>query len=173
MSDGAMGRLEPVELREAWAREAEQFTPWLAEAKNLALLGQTLGLDLELEAHEKEVGPFRADILCRDSASGQWVLIENQLERTDHTHLGQLLTYAAGLEAVTIIWVARQFAEEHRAEQFRHRTTRRRDKPRRHLGRAAQLLAATAQEHADGANQRQAEAGGFGNDACRTGVHEG
>ncbi len=61
------------------------------------------------------MGPFRADILCRDTATGHWVLIENQLERTDHVHLGQLLTYAAGLRAVTIIWVADRFKEEHRA----------------------------------------------------------
>ena len=63
----------------------------------------------------KSVGPFRADILCRDTATGDWVLIENQLERTDHTHLGQLITYAAGLRAVTIVWVANPFTEEHRA----------------------------------------------------------
>ena len=81
------------------------------------LLGEATGLDLELEAQEKNVGPFRADILCKekDSPTEHWVLIENQLERTDHSHLGQLLTYAAGLNAVTVVWVAAQFAEEHRA----------------------------------------------------------
>jgi hypothetical protein len=67
------------------------------------------------EAQEKAVGPFRADILCRDIGTDHWVLIENQLERTNHSHLGQLLTYASGLEAVTIIWVAAHFTEEHRA----------------------------------------------------------
>ena len=79
------------------------------------MLGETLGLELELEAQEKAVGPFRADILCRDVGNDHWVLIENQLERTNHGHLGQLLTYASGLEAVTIVWVAAHFAEEHRA----------------------------------------------------------
>ena len=64
---------------------------------------------------EKDVGPFRADILCKDTATGDWVLIENQIERTDHTHLGQLLTYAAGLKAVTVVWIAEQFNEQHRA----------------------------------------------------------
>jgi len=82
---------------------------------DLALLGETVGIDLELEAQERNVGPFRADILCKDTATNHWVLIENQLERTDHTHLGQLLTYAAGLDAVTIVWIAADFTDEHRA----------------------------------------------------------
>jgi aromatic ring-cleaving dioxygenase len=104
-----------VDLREVWSREAGDFTPWLAQDENLSLIGETIGLELELEAQEKNVGPFRADLLCRDTATDSWVLIENQLERTDHTHLGQLLTYAAGLNAVTIVWVASRFAEDHRA----------------------------------------------------------
>lgn len=111
----SLGRLERVDLREAWLSEASDFTPWLAQAENLALLGETIGLELECEAQEKNVGPFRADILCRDTATGDWVLIENQLERTDHSHLGQLLTYAAGLKAVTVVWVAQRFTDEHRA----------------------------------------------------------
>ena len=68
-----------------------------------------------LEAQEKAVGPFRADILCKDIGTDAWVLVENQLERTDHSHLGQLLTYASGLQAVTIVWIAARFTEEHRA----------------------------------------------------------
>ncbi len=79
------------------------------------MLGESIGIELELESKEKEVGPFRADILCKDTATDHWVLIENQIERTDHTHLGQLLTYAAGLNAVTIVWIAERFTEEHRA----------------------------------------------------------
>jgi len=110
-----LGRLESVDLRVAFDKESGDFTPWLAQESNIALLGETLGIDLELEAQEKNVGAFRADILCKDTASGAWVLIENQLERTDHAHLGQLLTYAAGLEAVTIVWIAKSFTEEHRA----------------------------------------------------------
>ncbi len=98
-----------------WKSESGDFTPWLATEENLALLGEAIGIELELEATEKNVGPFRADILCRDTATGNWVLVENQLERTDHGHLGQLLTYAAGLKAVTIVWVANPFTEEHRA----------------------------------------------------------
>jgi len=110
-----LGRLERVDLRHIWQTEAQDFTPWLAREDNLALLGDTLGIDLELEAVEQNVGPFRADILCKDTLSDRWVLVENQLERTDHTHLGQLLTYAAGLDAVTIVWIAARVAEEHRA----------------------------------------------------------
>jgi hypothetical protein len=115
MAESHLGRLERVNLRNVWASESGHFTPWLAQEENLKLLGEAIGIDLELETQEKDVGPFRADILCKNTVDSTWVLIENQLERTDHGHLGQLLTYAAGLEAVTIIWVAERFTEEHRA----------------------------------------------------------
>jgi hypothetical protein len=118
MSDAnknVLGRLTRVDLRDIWTSEASDFTPWLAREENLTVLGETLGIDLELEAQEKPVGPFRADILCKDIGSGAWVLVENQLERTDHGHLGQLLTYASGLQAVTIVWIAARFTEEHRS----------------------------------------------------------
>jgi hypothetical protein len=111
----ALSRMESVELRRAWTSEAGDFTPWLAQPDNIALLGRALGIELDVEGQERGVGPFRADILCRDTADGSWVLIENQLERTDHLHLGQLITYAAGLEAVTVVWIAQRFTEEHRA----------------------------------------------------------
>jgi hypothetical protein len=106
MENNDLGRLERVSLRQVWASESEHFTPWLGREENLKLLGDTVAIELELETQEKDVGPF---------LDSSWVLIENQLERTDHGHLGQLLTYAAGLEAVTIIWVAERFTEEHRA----------------------------------------------------------
>ena len=115
MTRATLGRLEPVELRNIWTSEAADFTPWLARPESLSVLGETLGIDLELEAQERSVGQFRADILCKDIAPDSWVLVENQLERTDHSHLGQLLTYASGLEAVTIVWVAAQFTDEHRS----------------------------------------------------------
>jgi len=115
MGTDQLGRLERVDLRQAWVSEPAHFTPWLAQADNLRLLGDTIRIDLALEAEEKAVGPFSADILCKDTANGDWVVIENQLERTDHTHLGQLLTYAAGLNAVTIVWIAQRFTDEHRA----------------------------------------------------------
>jgi hypothetical protein len=115
MSTKSLGRLNKVDLREAWTSESSDFTPWLAQEENLKLLGEVIGIELELESQEKDVGPFRADILCKDTANDSWVLIENQLERTDHSHLGQLITYAAGLNAVTIVWIAERFTEEHRA----------------------------------------------------------
>jgi hypothetical protein len=110
-----LGRLEPVALRTVWAREDHRFTPWLAQPENLRLLGTTLGLELELQATEQSIGPFCADIVCREAREDRLVLIENQLERTDHTHLGQLITYTAGLATATIVWVAAEFTEEHRA----------------------------------------------------------
>jgi hypothetical protein len=115
MNHSALGRLAKIELRKVWTSEPGGFTPWLAKEENLSLLGDAIDVELELSSQEQPVGPFRADILCKDTSNDDWVLIENQLERTDHTHLGQLLTYAAGLEAVTIVWVAQRFTEEHRA----------------------------------------------------------
>lgn len=115
MSQYNLGKLVRIELRDIWTSESSHFTPWLAREENLLTLGETLGLELELEAQERAVGPFRADILCKDIGTNAWVLVENQLERTDHSHLGQLLTYASGLEAVTIVWIAARFTEEHRS----------------------------------------------------------
>ena len=108
-------QLTPVDLRKVWGTEAQHFTPWLAQEKNLTLLGETLGMELELEARERNVGGFRADLLCKNTVDDSWVLIENQLETTDHTHVGQLLTYAAGLDASTVIWIAKTFQDEHYA----------------------------------------------------------
>ena len=110
-----LGRLEKVELRSFWKKEDRDFTPWLAQDENIQLLSETIGIELEVQSQEEGVGPFRADILCMDLANNHFVLIENQLEKTDHTHLGQLMTYAAGLDAVSIIWIAQKFTEEHRA----------------------------------------------------------
>jgi len=111
----ALGKLVKVDPKSVWSHEAHSFTPWLAQPENLALLGEVIGIELELEAVEQSVGPFRADILCKQVGTGHWVLIENQLEKTDHGHLGQILTYAAGLEAVIVIWLSPQFTDEHRA----------------------------------------------------------
>jgi len=112
-----LGKMSRVAVREAWPNEASSFTPWLASAEGLELLQDALDMDLEVEATEQSVGPFKADILAKrtDTTDDHWVLIENQLEKTDHRHLGQLLTYAAGLDAATIVWVAERFEEEHRA----------------------------------------------------------
>lgn len=112
-----LSRLERGHVRDIWPDEARDFTPWLARAENIALLGEVIGIELEVEGQEQSVGPFKADILCKDADSNDdhFVLIENQLERTNHGHLGQLLTYAAGLNAVSIVWIADKFTEEHRA----------------------------------------------------------
>lgn len=111
-----LSKIEKVDLRSCWQNEATDFTPWLASEENIALLADALGLnELEVKAQEEHVGPFRADILCVEPGTDKIVLIENQLEKTDHNHLGQIMTYAAGLDAVTIIWIAERFTEEHRA----------------------------------------------------------
>lgn len=111
-----LGRIKRVDLRSTWTSEDKDFTPWLAQQENLDILGETLGIELELEAQEKDVGPFRADILCKNTADkDSWVVIENQIEKTDHKHLGQLLTYASGLRASTIVWISAEFCEERRA----------------------------------------------------------
>ena len=113
VTSGPEGRIEQLEVREIWEDEAADFTPWLAE--NLDLLGKELGMNLELVEVEKAVGPFYLDILAREVEEGYPVVIENQLEWTDHNHLGQLLTYAVGCDATAVVWVATWFRPEHKA----------------------------------------------------------
>ncbi len=108
-------RLQRLDLREGWRHEDADFTPWLGETENLELLGDVVGMNLELVAREHQVGPYRADLLCRDADDESMVVIENQFGSSDHRHLGQLLTYAAGLQASTVIWVAPEFTDEHQA----------------------------------------------------------
>ena len=105
--------LNEVDMRSLWPHEAHDFTPWLAN--HLEHLSQAVGIPMELEGTEVSVGPFSADILARDPSDNR-ILIENQLEYTDHTHLGQVLTYLAGLEAQTVIWIARSFQNPHLSE---------------------------------------------------------
>jgi hypothetical protein len=112
MSDGiAFGTLVDVEARTAWAHEAHAFTPWLAE--NLDRLSDAIGIPLELSGREVGVGRYSADILATNPIDGTVVLIENQLEASDHMHLGQIMTYLAGLDAHVMIWLAPNFREEH------------------------------------------------------------
>lgn len=107
-----LGQLQRINLREAWKNEASDFTPWLAQADNLNQLADALGLvDLELVQTEYQVGDFKLDILCSDD-DGE-IIIENQLEKTNHTHLGQIITYAAGIGAKKVIWIAESFRSEH------------------------------------------------------------
>lgn len=112
MSTSELGVLQRVDLRNVWRHEALDFTPWLVE--NIDLIGEVLGLDLEVSGQEHPVGDFAVDILARDLGRNKCVIIENQLEETDHAHLGQLITYAAGLEASVVVWVSRRIREEHR-----------------------------------------------------------
>lgn len=112
MTHPKLGKLVRLDARAVWESEPHEFTPWLAE--NLDLLGEALGLDIELVQQEMPVGKFSLDILAKDIGSGREIIIENQLETTDHSHLGQLLTYAAGLDAKVIVWISPQFRDEHR-----------------------------------------------------------
>ena len=112
MATQKLATIEKVDLRDIWPNEASNFTPWLAE--NLSALGEALGLDLELQAQEAQVGAFSLDLLARDTGTNRPVIIENQLEATDHDHLGKLLTYASGYDANVIVWITREFKEEHR-----------------------------------------------------------
>ena len=104
-----LGKIQNIDVKDVWQNETSDFTPWLAE--NLDLLGEELGLRLELDRTEARVGDFSLDILARDADSNAVVAIENQIAGTDHGHLGQLLTYAAGTEASIVIWVATESSE--------------------------------------------------------------
>ena len=112
MNDGQIGKLISVDPRTIWPDESRDFTPWVAE--NIDLLGEKLGLDLELEDTETTVGDFFADITATETGRTAKVVVENQLATTDHTHLGQLLTYASGQDADIVIWVTTEFRDEHR-----------------------------------------------------------
>lgn len=109
--EAALGFLETAELRDAWEHEARDFTPWLAE--NLDHLGRELGVELEKEATEMHVGPYRADVVARTRMDDSRVVIENQLEESNMQHLGQVLAYLAGLEAKIVVWIASGFDDAH------------------------------------------------------------
>ena len=111
-SVASLDRLEEIDIRSVWKNEASDFTPWLLA--NAEYLGEILGIDVELDEKEKAVGDFSLDLIGRDISNACVLIVENQLSETDHKHLGQLLTYAAGTDAATIIWVAPSFRDEHR-----------------------------------------------------------
>src|SRR5690554_541925 len=112
MAEIDFGILKTLPPRLKWNNEARDFTPWLSN--NISELNKALGLELEVENTEVAVGPYSADILAKDTGTGQYVVIENQLEKTNHDHLGKAITYASVLDASTIIWIATDFTEEHK-----------------------------------------------------------
>ena len=108
-----LAKLKKVNLRDIWKHEALDFTQWLAMEENLELLGQELGIEINLIQTEADVGSFNVDILAQESISGKKIIIENQLEITNHDHLGKLITYAAGHDANIVIWIVKDIREEH------------------------------------------------------------
>jgi len=108
-----LDRIESVDIREQWLTEEREFTPWLAKEQNIQILADTIGIDLEVENTEVYIGSYKADIVAADS-DGRKVIIENQLEKTDHKHLGQIITYASGIGAKILIWICREVTDEHR-----------------------------------------------------------
>lgn len=110
----SLGTLKEItDLREVWPHEAHDFTPWLA--KNIGVLSDTVGIDISIEETESSVGDFNVDIFATDADTGRRVIIENQLEETDHDYLGKLITYASGKAADLVIWLVRKARPEHRA----------------------------------------------------------
>jgi hypothetical protein len=108
-----LGKLEKVDLRKVWPHEARDFSAWLAKEENLNELGQTIGVELSLLGTEVDVGRYRIDILANDSNTDHKVVIENQLEPTNHDHLGKVITYAAGLDAKYLVWIVKDVLPEH------------------------------------------------------------
>lgn len=110
-----LGKLEQItDLRSIWKHEANDFTPWLAKEENLAALSDAIGIELVLEEQESNVGDFSVDLFATEEGTGRKVVIENQLEETNHDHLGKIITYASGKDAEVIIWIVRKARDEHK-----------------------------------------------------------
>ena len=108
-----LGKLKEVDIRKVWAHEQYDFSAWLAKEENINELGDTLNLSLTDVETEKYVGNYRCDILCKDEITGKNVLIENQLESSNHDHLGKIITYASGLDAAVVVWIVSNARSEH------------------------------------------------------------
>ena len=110
-----LGKLEKIDdLRSIWKHEAKDFTPWLAEEENLSILSEAIGIDIVLEEQESDVGEFSVDIFAVEESTGRKIIIENQLEDTNHDHLGKIITYASGKDAEVIIWIVKRARDEHK-----------------------------------------------------------
>ena len=121
-----LGKIHKItDLREIWPNEEKDFSKWLAKTENLKELSATLGLgDIILEERESRVGPYEIDLYAKEEGTGRKIIIENQLEPTNHTHLGQIITYAAGKDAKIIIWLVKKAGDQHRqAIEWLNRTT--------------------------------------------------
>jgi len=112
--DKKLGKISNVDLRTVWKNEEYDFSVWLAEPENLALLSEEIGVDIQLVKREARVGNYSLDILAEEEATGRKIIIENQLEDTDHQHLGKIIMYAAGYNAEIIIWIFKDISEEYR-----------------------------------------------------------
>lgn len=111
-----LGKLKEIkDLRKVWPHEALDFTPWLAQEENLALLADAVGLEITVDETESSVGDFNVDIYATETGTDRKIIIENQLEDTNHDHLGKLITYASGKSADIVIWVVKRAREEHRS----------------------------------------------------------
>jgi len=110
----SLGKLEKMDLRHIWNHEAIDFTHWLAREENLTLLSDEVGIDIKLIKTEANVGNFNVDILAEEENTGRKVIIENQLETTDHDHLGKIITYASGHDAEIVIWIVKEVRDEHK-----------------------------------------------------------
>lgn len=121
-----LGRLTEVNVRELWKHEQYDFSNWLAEAENIELLNDILGLTLVDINKEVYVGSYRCDLVVTDETTGTKVIIENQLECSNHNHLGKIITYASGLNANVIVWIVKEAQEEHRSaiEWLNNNTTK-------------------------------------------------
>ena len=109
-----LDKLKKVDLRDVWPHEALYFTKLLSEEPNLAILSSAVGIELELIETESSVGSFNVDIYAQEAGTGRKVIIENQLEDTNHDHLGKVITYAAGKGAEVVVWVVARARDEHR-----------------------------------------------------------
>ena len=111
----ALGTIKKIDdLRSVWAHEAHDFSKWLAKEENIALLSETIGIDIVLEELESPVGGFNVDLYATEEGTGRKIIIENQLEDTNHDHLGKIITYASGKGAEVIIWIVKRARDEHR-----------------------------------------------------------